>query len=102
MCHVGFADGKKPYVLAFNYGYAAGTVYIHCATEGRKMGIIRKNPDVFFFTENGGELKAAAEPCAYGFKYKSVAAPGRGNRDGPGRKDKGAQGNNETHCFARF
>ena len=77
VCHVGFADGDTPYVLAFNYGYKNGAVYIHCAPEGRKMDIIRKNPKVCVEVDTETMLLEAQEPCAYGFKYKSVVARGR-------------------------
>jgi nitroimidazol reductase NimA-like FMN-containing flavoprotein (pyridoxamine 5'-phosphate oxidase superfamily) len=77
VCHVGFADGGTPYVLAFNYGYKNGAVYIHCAPEGRKLDIIRKNPKVCVEVDTETMLLEAQEPCAYGFKYKSVVAPGR-------------------------
>jgi hypothetical protein len=77
VCHVGFSDNNAPYVLAFNYGYKSGTIYIHCAAEGRKLDIIRKNPKVCVAVDCGHDLKTAQEPCAFGFQYKSVVAAGR-------------------------
>ncbi len=77
VCRIGFADGNQPYVLAFNYGYKAGFVYIHCAAEGRKLEIIRKNPLVAVEIDTEGSLVEAQEPCEYGFRYKSVVAFGK-------------------------
>jgi nitroimidazol reductase NimA-like FMN-containing flavoprotein (pyridoxamine 5'-phosphate oxidase superfamily) len=77
VCRIGFVDGKKPYVLAFNYGYAGGCIYIHCAADGRKLDIIKRNPAVCVLIDTSGELVEAQEPCEYGFKYRSVVAEGR-------------------------
>lgn len=43
ICHLGLSDGDLPYVVPMNYGYEDGHIYLHCATEGKKLDIIKKN-----------------------------------------------------------
>ncbi|MDR1357680.1 MAG: pyridoxamine 5'-phosphate oxidase family protein [Tannerellaceae bacterium] len=46
-CFVGMTDtGGEPYVIPMNFAYLDGTVYLHSAQEGRKAGIIERNPNV--------------------------------------------------------
>ncbi len=75
---IAFYDGNEPYVLPFNYGYADGKIYIHCALEGRKLDIIRKNPLVAFeATADAGRRNNNPEtPCAYGYSYRCAAGTG--------------------------
>jgi len=41
------ADGK-PYVVPLTYGYADGKILFHCALKGKKLDLIKKNPQVCF------------------------------------------------------
>jgi nitroimidazol reductase NimA-like FMN-containing flavoprotein (pyridoxamine 5'-phosphate oxidase superfamily) len=77
VCRVGFADSKKPYVLAFNFGYGKRIFYIHCAAKGRKLDIIKKNNNVCVEIDTGHELKASENACEHSFGYKSVIAEGK-------------------------
>jgi len=77
VCSVGFVDNKKPYVLAFNFGYGRGVFYIHSAADGRKLDIIKKNNNVCVEIDTGHELKTAENACEHGFRYKSVIAEGK-------------------------
>jgi len=45
---LGLCDGGRPYVVPVNYSYHDGRILFHCALEGRKLDIIRANPDVCF------------------------------------------------------
>ena len=76
VCRVGFVDGEKPYVLPFNFGYSGGTFYIHCAKEGRKLDIIRKNNRVCVVIDADHKIKPGKDACSYGFRFKSVLAEG--------------------------
>ena len=50
--HLGLVDGDEPYVVPMNYGYTLVdgklTIYLHGATAGRKLDIMRVNPKIFF------------------------------------------------------
>jgi nitroimidazol reductase NimA-like FMN-containing flavoprotein (pyridoxamine 5'-phosphate oxidase superfamily) len=88
VCRVGFVDGKKPYVLPFNFGYNNGIFYIHSAAEGRKLKILGKNSNVCVEIDAGHGLKTADNACGHGFSYKSVIAEGKADiiKAGPGKK----------------
>ena len=49
VCHVAMVDDGKPYMVAMNYGFRDDTIYLHAAIEGRKIDILRKNPDAVKF-----------------------------------------------------
>lgn len=77
VCRVGFADGNKPYVLPLISGIIRGIIYVHCAKQGRKLDVIKRNSDVCFEVDDGHELNKGRDACSYGFRYRSVAAEGR-------------------------
>ena len=80
--HLAMIDGDWPYVVPMHYGYTLDTgrltLYLHCAREGRKLGILRRNDRVAFVLEAdvtpipGGDI-----PCKYGASYASVMGEGR-------------------------
>lgn len=78
--HIGLVDGDEPYVVPMNYGYTYEneklTLYLHCATEGKKLDIIRKNPKVFFSIESDIEPFSGQVACQYGTSYSSVMGKG--------------------------
>lgn len=76
ICHVGFSERGKPYVLPFNFGYEQRVFYIHCADRGRKLDILRLNNAVCVSCETDVEIVEGLTPCASGTKYRSVVAFG--------------------------
>ena len=46
VCRLGMADNNMPYVIPVCFGYKEHTVYIHSASEGRKIDTLKKNPNV--------------------------------------------------------
>lgn len=78
-CHIGFVDGDMPYVLGFNFGYEDNIIYLHCAKEGKKLDIIRKNNNVCVMFDTGHEFFHRHEhvACSYRMRYKSVMAIGK-------------------------
>ena len=55
--HVAMIDGDEPYMVAMNYGYTMEdeklTLYLHGATAGRKLDVLKANPKVFVEMECG-------------------------------------------------
>lgn len=77
VCRMGLCDEGRPYVVPMNFGYRDGKIYMHSALEGRKLDIIRKNPDVCLVFETDLEMVHAAEACSFSMKYRSVIARGK-------------------------
>ena len=79
-CYLGMVDEQgKPYVLPFNFGFEDGIIYLHSAPEGRKIGILEKNPNVCiaFSTDHQLFHRHDTVACSYGMKYRSVLAFGK-------------------------
>ena len=81
VCRLGFCDGDMPYVVPMNFGYEMQdgkfVIYCHGATEGRKLDIIAKNPNVCFEADNMIKLIEAEEACGWSAYYESVIGSGR-------------------------
>ena len=80
--HLGLVDGDEPYVVPMNYGYtmdAEGNLklYLHGATQGRKLDLIRTNPKVFVEMECDMVPFAGDVACRYGMAYKSLMGRGK-------------------------
>lgn len=77
---LGMLDGARPYVVPMNFGYdlRGGTLelYAHSALEGRKVDVLRRNPEVCFEMDCGHRLVEAEAACGYGFAYSSVVGDG--------------------------
>lgn len=70
-------DEDEPYLVAMNYAYIDGYLYMHSAKEGSKIEILKKNNKVAFQTEIGVELILEEENCSCGTRYMSVFGRGR-------------------------
>ncbi len=77
VCHLGLCDGQTPYVVPVCFGYADGTLYFHCAPEGRKLDLIRKNPLVCFQVEADVAFVRHEMACKWAVRYRSVIGTGR-------------------------
>lgn len=81
-CHLGMVDNGKPYVVPLSVGYQLVnnqfTLYFHCAHEGRKIDVLKKNNDVFFeMCDEGIPIYAKETPCNSGYEYSSVMGTGK-------------------------
>lgn len=78
--HLGMVDGDEPYVVPMNYGYTLEdgklTLYLHGATRGRKLEVLRANPKVFFSMECDVVPFEGPVPCRYGTTYASILGSG--------------------------
>ena len=80
VCRVAFADNNIPYIVTMNFGYSAGEhrcLYFHCASQGRKLDIIKRNNYVCFEFDTGHELYEGENGCDWGMKFSSVVGYGR-------------------------
>ena len=78
--HVGMVDGNRPYVVPMNYGYTLNdgklTYYLHGAMRGRKLDVIRANPNVFVELDTDIVPFEGEVACKYGLCYSSVMGEG--------------------------
>jgi len=79
--HIGMIDNDHPYVVPMQYGFIFTdgrlSLYVHCAKEGRKLDILKKNPYVFIELETDVAIVSGGDiPCKYGSEYASVMGDG--------------------------
>ena len=81
--HLGLLDGDYPYVVPMNFGYERTgdqfTFYMHAASEGKKLSLIKANPNASFCMDTGHGLVKGEVPCSWSFLYESVMGRGRIN-----------------------
>jgi nitroimidazol reductase NimA-like FMN-containing flavoprotein (pyridoxamine 5'-phosphate oxidase superfamily) len=76
VCRLGLLDGELPYIVPLSFGYDGQTLYFHCAPQGRKLDLIRRQPRVCFEFDIMENLIEAAEACHWGVRYQSVMGTG--------------------------
>jgi nitroimidazol reductase NimA-like FMN-containing flavoprotein (pyridoxamine 5'-phosphate oxidase superfamily) len=80
VCRIALANDDLPYIVTLNFGYRHGEkmeLFFHCANEGRKLDMIRKNNNVCFAMDTGHELYKGDVACDFGMKYRSVLGFGK-------------------------
>ncbi|NLJ44932.1 MAG: pyridoxamine 5'-phosphate oxidase family protein [Bacteroidales bacterium] len=80
VCRIAFADNNVPYIVTMNFGYSgfdSPVLYFHCASEGKKLEMIRKNNNVCFEVDTDHELYGGPGACDFGMKYRSVVGWGK-------------------------
>lgn len=79
-CRLGLSDGETPYIVPLNFGWVAEngllTLYFHCAAEGKKLDLIRKNRIVSFEADCLHEPVTGDTACRYSFRYACIMGQG--------------------------
>lgn len=79
VCSLAMLDNGKPYTVPMNFGHKDGIIYFHSGTYGKKMDILKTNPEVcvsFYADEElNGRHKDVA--CSYSMKFRSVLMHGK-------------------------
>ena len=79
--HLGLAVDNEPYVVPMNYGYIMEgeklVIYLHSAVQGKKLDMIRANPNVFFEIDCDLMPFEGKVPCQYGLVYSSIMGRGK-------------------------
>lgn len=78
---LGFCDRGRVYIVPLSFGFVPRgggyTFYFHSAKEGRKIDLIRQNPEVGFEMDTGYGLNEAETACGYSARFQSVIGNGR-------------------------
>ena len=79
VCHLGLTDGNMPYVVPMNFAYKDNAIYLHCASQGRRLDMLKKNSNVCFQVEltPGTIVENGDQPCEWGVKFRSVIGFGK-------------------------
>jgi len=81
VCRIGLSENNYPYIVPLNYGFSYNdgklSLYFHCAIEGKKMDIIKKNNNACFEIDCDTKLIEGEKPCNYGYEFKSIIGFGK-------------------------
>ena len=77
--HLGLVDDGKAYVVPMDFGYADNALFVHSALEGRKIDVLKRNPEVFFEVELDHQVvPGSAHACRnWTSRFKCVMGTGR-------------------------
>ena len=77
---LGINTPDYPYVVPMNFGLEASgetlTLWLHCASQGLKLDLIKQNFRVGFEADCSHNLVAGDEACNYTMEYESVIGCG--------------------------
>ena len=80
VCHVAMVDQQgNPYLVPMNFGFEEGVIYLHSSRSGKKIEILKNNPEVCieFSTDYFLRYQNEDVACSWSMKYRSVLAYGR-------------------------
>jgi len=80
VCHVAMVDNEgKPYLIPMNFGFDQDVVYLHSSRIGKKIDILKNNPNVCinFTTDHVLRYQAEKVACSWSMKYRSVLVYGK-------------------------
>lgn len=79
VCTLSMVDGEVPYAIPMNFAYSDGYLYFHGAPFGKRIEVLKKNPNVSAVFYNGAEMYIQNEKvaCSYSMKFRSVLVNGK-------------------------
>lgn len=76
-CQLAFSAEPVPYLVTLNYSYHDGVLYFHSASEGRKIDLIKKSPEVAFTIALDLGLVKGENACNWSVRFQSVVGRGQ-------------------------
>ncbi len=77
VCRIAMAEGSHPYVVPVSFAFKGTDLYFHSAKTGKKIDILKQNPNVCFEVDMPEGLIENESACLWGMRYKSVIGFGR-------------------------
>jgi nitroimidazol reductase NimA-like FMN-containing flavoprotein (pyridoxamine 5'-phosphate oxidase superfamily) len=74
--HLALHDEPAPYVIPLSFGFAEGALWFHCAREGTKLDLLRRDPRVGFAAV--ADARVVTGPGACDFSAAGSSVVGRG------------------------
>ena len=69
ICRLAITDDHQPYIIPLCFGYAQNTLYFHAATAGKKIDLLKKNPQVCFEMDFDTRVILNPHACMCGMTY---------------------------------
>ena len=77
VCRLAMTDGDVPYVVPLCFGYDKNKLYFHTGFKGKKIDIIKRNPNVCFEFDIDCKVRPGENACKWGMHYRSVIGYGK-------------------------
>jgi nitroimidazol reductase NimA-like FMN-containing flavoprotein (pyridoxamine 5'-phosphate oxidase superfamily) len=81
VCRIAMLDKNKAYIVPLNYGYSYNDntllLFFHSALVGRKIDLLKNNPNVCFEMDCGHGLVTGDIACKYGYIFESIIGEGK-------------------------
>lgn len=74
--YLSLAVNNTPYVVPLNFVLLNNTIYFHCANVGRKLEMLKANPQCCFLVSVLDGIKGEDAACDYGAYFHSAIAEG--------------------------
>ncbi len=75
-CHLALVDDVFPCLVTMNFVWSEGKLILHSVSEGEKIELLKKNPNVAFAVETDIGVVSHSTACGYGMRYRSVIGRG--------------------------
>lgn len=79
-CRMGIVEGNSAYIVPLNFGYTTdgekACFYFHCAREGKKLDLLKLNPNVGFELDTNHAVHEGEKACDYAFRFRSIIGKG--------------------------
>lgn len=76
ICRIAFFDKDYPYVVPVHFVFNDDFIYFHCASEGKKIELIKQNPKVCFEADKENAILPNEKACGWSSSFLSVIAFG--------------------------
>ncbi|KPJ77380.1 MAG: pyridoxamine 5'-phosphate oxidase [Deltaproteobacteria bacterium SG8_13] len=77
VCRLAMVDGDRPYIVPLCFGYENRTLYFHSGRKGKKIEVLRNNPNVCFEFDQDCRVLERPDACDWGMAYRSVVGYGK-------------------------
>jgi uncharacterized protein len=77
VCRIALSSENLPYIIPMNFALYGNSIYLHSATEGKKITMLNSNKNVCFEVESDVAISRAEKPCNWGMKYLCVVGMGK-------------------------
>jgi len=77
VCKVAMCENNMPYIAPLCFGFKNDALYFHSAPKGKKIEILKNNPNVCFEFDILTQVVKSATACKWGMKYQSVIGFGK-------------------------
>lgn len=79
VCRIAFFDKEYPYIIPMNFGFSNDmkNLYFHGANVGKKIDLLKANPNIGFEMDCSHRLITGEKACDYTMEFESICGNGQ-------------------------